>query len=52
VTSASAALSRGVAGIWPDVVPLAVSVQRIEGRHGRGVGPVPAAAITFQTPCA
>ena len=32
-----ATLSRDVAGIWPDLAPLAVSVERIEGRDGRGV---------------
>ena len=39
------ALSCGLAGAGPDVTPLAISVQRITGRDGRGIGPVPAATM-------
>ena len=43
-----ATLNGGGESIWPEVLPLATTVQRIEGRDGRGVGTVPAAAVAFQ----
>jgi hypothetical protein len=43
-----AALNGGGGSIWPEFLPLATTIQHIEGRDGHRVGAVPAASMAFQ----